>query len=133
MKTLVQPLTLPATGTGSLYFSTMDAPFASLQVVKLAGATTMEFANVSYSNFSECDVAGGYSIGGGYGPLTGSNQSLYWASESGSLPMAFTASSAPASAICQLSGAYGTRHLRVDIGSVTGGTFAVALYGKQTH
>lgn len=131
MRTIIQTLTLSATGTGSVYFTADNTPFNSVQIMKQAGATTMEFASASYSNFSGRDVAGVELGGQGFVPLTASAYSAYWVPESGPLPVAFTASAAPASTMCYLSGAQATRHVKITVGSITGGTFLIAGFGKE--
>ena len=131
MRTIIQTLTVAATGTGSVYFTADSTPFNSLQILKQAGVTTMEFASASYSNFSGRDVTGVQLGGMGNVPLTASAFSYYWVPESGPLPVAFTASASPASTMCYLSGAQGARHVKVTIGSITGGTFLIAGFGKE--
>lgn len=130
LRTMIKELTLAATATGSVYFTTDGTPFNSVQVMKTTGGATLDFMSASYSNFSGMDVAGVELGGQGFVPLTGSAYSAYWVPEATFLPVSMTASAAPASVMCYLSGAVGARHTKLTLGSVAGGTFRIAVHGK---
>ena len=129
-ETKIYELTVAATGTGSVYFTTDDLPFPSVQIVKKAASTTLTFVSASYSNFSGRHLAGVEPAGAGFQPLTASAYSAYWSPDPNPLPISMTASNAPASGFCYLSGAVGARHVKLDLGSSTGGAFVIAAFGK---
>ena len=125
--TITQQATVTPTGTGSLFFVTEGTVRADLQVVKTAGATTMEFLEAYYSNISRTELV---SAGGNDGmPITGSTFPYVWAGPDTEVRASFTAS-APASRMVQVSSSLG-RFLNVRFGSVTGGTFIVSLHRKD--
>ena len=127
--TRVFDLTVVATGTGSVFFTLDCDPWVSVQHVNLTGTNTVEFSDIAYSNFSAPDVAG--APGGTFQALTGSEYSIYFATDAAAPSMVFTTSSIPSSQMVTLSGALGTRHTRFRFGSKTGGNFRVAAFGKR--
>ena len=52
------PVTIPATGTGSFYWTNLMGPWVSFQVVKLGGPATIDGMDYAESNFSTEDVPG---------------------------------------------------------------------------
>lgn len=125
--TISQQATVLPTGTGSLFFVTEGTPVVGLQATKTAGATTMEFLEVYYSNLSRTELV---SAGGDDGmPITSSAYPYVWAGPDPGINASFTAS-APASRMVTLSSSL-SRFVNVRFGSITGGAFILTLHRKD--
>lgn len=127
----IQQVTVPATGTGSVYFTDVATPYASLQLFPLLAATDVQVPQLFYSNVGPRAPGGPTGIQGDPNtPVTSSLFKYVWAGPDAS----FSGTIVPASAFLTSSiyniGNLSARYLRVDVPSVVGGVVYVALNRK---
>lgn len=146
------PLTIPATGTGSFYWTNLMGPWVSFQVLKMGGAATLDGIDFAVSNFSTEDVLGsaqyplktpltssagnpGAWVSSSAGAGVSDPYSPYWFVDptfSGTL-MTGSATDASSSLVFDLGqqkGARGGMHSRVRLYSKAGGIFQVKMVVK---
>jgi hypothetical protein len=125
--TITQWITIPATGTGSVYFKNEGTSYVGIQVIKPVGTTTTSFLNLYHSNVSSAEFPG--QTGDKNQPLTAPAASYLWAGPDPSFSGSLFTGSAPASQMYNV-GNVGSKYLKFEIGTVTGGTFCVSFNRK---
>lgn len=121
--------TIPATGTGSFYFENVATPYAAIQVIPILPATSIEFTNLYYSNVSPKDYDGSMP-GDANTAVTSSQHAYVWAGPDPAFSGTITVASAFLTSSLYNVGNLAAKHLRVDLGSKTGGEVVVYVNRK---
>lgn len=125
--TITQWITIPATGTGSVFFKNEGTSYVGIQVIKPVGTTTTAFLNLYHSNVSSAEFPN--QSGDKGQPLTGSAANYLWAGPDTSFSGSLFTGSAPASQMYNI-GNVGSKFLKLEIGSVTGGQLCISFNRK---